>query len=141
MALESIESKILSRIKKCGRGNLLFASDFVLIGEQKSIIEILRRVRKTVLRIRPTWDCSEDLKIMYPMLNLHTNGGRRENTKQTGPSKQNLEGLIPSKKNYLLNHRIIEMTWATKLNIVIHKFHISPLVILLDWGVKFITSI
>lgn len=54
MALESIESKILSRIKKCGRGNLLFASDFVLIGEQKSIIEILRRVRKTVLRIRPT---------------------------------------------------------------------------------------
>ena len=28
MAFESIETKILGRIRKCGRGNLLFASDY-----------------------------------------------------------------------------------------------------------------
>ncbi len=54
MALESIESKILSKIKKCGRGNLLFASDFVRYGEQKSINKALERMMKdgTILRVR-----------------------------------------------------------------------------------------
>lgn len=33
MSSESIESKILSRIRKCGRGNLLFALGIVRDGE------------------------------------------------------------------------------------------------------------
>lgn len=52
MASESIESKILSRIKKCGRGNLLFASDFVRYGEQKTINKALERLAKEGIIVR-----------------------------------------------------------------------------------------
>jgi hypothetical protein len=37
MTSESIETKILGNIRKRGRGNLLFASDFIGYGEQKSV--------------------------------------------------------------------------------------------------------
>ena len=46
MAFESIEKKVLGRIRKCGRGNLLFASDFVRYGEQKSVSKALERMMK-----------------------------------------------------------------------------------------------
>lgn len=76
MALESIESKILSKIKKCGRGNLLFASDFVRYGEQKSINKALERMMKngTILRIShgiyyyPKIDKVLGLGVLYPTL-------------------------------------------------------------------------
>ena len=41
MASESIEKKVLAKMKKCGRGNLFFASDFINYGEQKSISKAL----------------------------------------------------------------------------------------------------
>ena len=76
MASESIESKILSRIKKCGRGNLLFASDFVRYGEQKSISKALERMMKdgTIFRIShgiyyyPKIDKVLGLGVLYPTL-------------------------------------------------------------------------
>lgn len=76
MESESIESKILSSIKKCGRGNLLFASDFVRYGEQKSVSKALERMMKegTILRIShgiyyyPKIDKVLGLGVLYPTL-------------------------------------------------------------------------
>ena len=76
MAFESIETKILGRIRKCGRGNLLFASDFVRYGEQKSVSKALERMMKegTILRIShgiyyyPKIDKVLGLGILYPTL-------------------------------------------------------------------------
>ena len=76
MAFESIETKILERIRKCGRGNLLFASDFVRYGEQKSVSKALERMMKegTILRIShgiyyyPKIDKVLGLGVLYPTL-------------------------------------------------------------------------
>ena len=76
MAFESIESRILGRIRKCGRGNLLFASDFVRYGEQKSVNKALERMMKDgiILRIShgiyyyPKIDKVLGLGILYPTL-------------------------------------------------------------------------
>ena len=76
MAFESIETKILERIRKCGRGNLLFPSDFVRYGEQKSVSKALERMMKegTILRIShgiyyyPKIDKVLGLGVLYPTL-------------------------------------------------------------------------
>lgn len=76
MASESAETKILRRIRKCGRGTLLFASDFVRYGEQKSISKALERMMKdgTILRIShgiyyyPKIDKTLGLGVLYPTL-------------------------------------------------------------------------
>ena len=76
MAFESIETKILERIRKCGRGNMLFASDFVRYGEQKSVSKALERMMTdgTILRIShgiyyyPKVDKVLGLGILYPTL-------------------------------------------------------------------------
>lgn len=76
MAVESVETKILKRIKKCGRGSMLFASDFVRYGEQKSVGKALERMQKdgTILRISrgiyyyPKIDKVLGLGVLYPTL-------------------------------------------------------------------------
>ncbi len=76
MASEPIEKKILMSIQKRGRGNLLFASDFVRYGEQKSVNKALERMMKdgTILRIShgiyyyPKIDKVLGLGILYPTL-------------------------------------------------------------------------
>lgn len=76
MSLESIESKILNKIKKRGRGRMLFASDFVAYGEQKSISKALERMTKdgTILRLShgiyyyPKIDKVLGLGVLYPTL-------------------------------------------------------------------------
>lgn len=76
MASESVETKILSSIKKCGRGNFLFASDFIRYGEQKSVNKALERMMKdgTILRIShgiyyyPKIDKALGLGVLYPTL-------------------------------------------------------------------------
>ena len=76
MAFESIETKILSSIKKCGRGNLLFASDFIRYGEQKSVNKALERMMKDGLILRishgiyyyPKIDKVLGLGVLYPTL-------------------------------------------------------------------------
>ena len=76
MVSESIESKILSSIKKCGRGNLLFASDFIRYGEPKSVNKALERMMKegSIMRIShgiyyyPKIDKVLGLGVLYPTL-------------------------------------------------------------------------
>lgn len=73
---QSIESKIFSRIKKCGRGNLLFASDFIRYGEQKSVNKALERmtIEEKILRIShgiyyyPKIDKVLGLGVLYPSM-------------------------------------------------------------------------
>ena len=63
-------------MKKCGRGNLFFASDFINYGEQKSISKALERMAKesTILRIchgiyfYPKIDKALGLGVLYPTL-------------------------------------------------------------------------
>lgn len=76
MAGQSIEKKVLDLIKKGKRGNLLFASDFVHIGEQKTISKALERLTNdgTILRISrgiycyPKIDKVLGLGVLYPTL-------------------------------------------------------------------------
>ena len=76
MVGQSIETKILNRIKKSGRGTALFASDFIRYGEKKSINKTLERMTNdgTILRIGrgiyyyPKIDKELGLGILYPTL-------------------------------------------------------------------------
>jgi hypothetical protein len=50
--MENIEDKILYRIKKCGRGYVFSASDFVSYGESKSILKALERMTNSGVIVR-----------------------------------------------------------------------------------------
>lgn len=92
--MESIETKILSRIKKCGRGNLLFTSDFVRYGEQKSVNKALERMMKdgTLLRIShgiyyyPKTDKVLGLGVLYPTLEAIAEGIAKRDKARVVPS-------------------------------------------------------
>lgn len=72
----SIESKIVKAIKKCGRGSFFFSADFVRFGEQKSINKALERLSKagTIIRIArglyyyPKVDKALGLGVLLPSL-------------------------------------------------------------------------
>ena len=74
MSGQPIERKILECIKKCGRGKLVFSSDFVRFGEQKTVNKVLERMAKegTILRISrgvyyyPKIDKKLGLGVLYP---------------------------------------------------------------------------
>lgn len=76
MAEQSIKKKELHQIKKGKRGILLFASDFVKLGEQKTISKALERLTndRTILRISrriycyPKIDRVLDMGVLYPTL-------------------------------------------------------------------------
>lgn len=76
MAELSLEKQIHGFIKKKGRGNFLFASDFTILGEQKTINKALERLAKedTVVRISrgvyyyPKIDKVLGLGVLYPTL-------------------------------------------------------------------------
>ncbi len=76
MACQSIEKKVLEQIKKGKRGSLLFASDFMQLGEQKTISKALERLTNdgTILRISrgiycyPKIDKVLGLGVLYPTL-------------------------------------------------------------------------
>ena len=76
MAEKSIESKVIQKIRKCGRGKLYFASDFVGYGENKSVNKALERLAKdgTILRISrgvyyyPRIDKALGLGVLMPTL-------------------------------------------------------------------------
>lgn len=76
MAEQSIEKKVLEQIKKSNRGRLLFAGDFVRLGEQKTINKALERLTKegVILRISrgiycyPKIDKVLGLGVLYPTL-------------------------------------------------------------------------
>lgn len=72
--MENIEDKILRSIKKCGRGLVFSASDFVSYGEPKSILKALERMTNSGVIIRvargiycfPKIDKVLGLGIIYP---------------------------------------------------------------------------
>ena len=76
MACQSIKKKVLEQIKKGKRGSLLFASDFMQLGEQKTISKALERLTNdgTILRISrgiycyPKIDKVLGLGVLYPTL-------------------------------------------------------------------------
>ena len=76
MSEKSIEKRVLEQIKKGKRGNMLFASDFVQLGEQKTISKALERLTNdgTILRISrgiycyPKIDKVLGLGVLYPTL-------------------------------------------------------------------------
>ena len=76
MAELSIEKQIHGLIKKKGRGNFLFASDFTNLGEQKTINKALERLAKEGAIIRlsrgvyyyPKIDKVLGLGVLYPTL-------------------------------------------------------------------------
>lgn len=76
MAELSLEKQVLGLIKKRGRGNFVFASDFTSLGEQKTINKSLERLAKddTIIRISrgvyyyPKIDKVLGLGVLYPTL-------------------------------------------------------------------------
>lgn len=94
MASETIEKKILERIKKCGRGNLFSASDFVRYGEQKTVNKALERMMKDgiILRIShglyyyPKIDKVLGLGILYPTLEDIAEGVAKRDRARIAPT-------------------------------------------------------
>ena len=76
MAELSLEKQVLGLIKKKGRGNFVFASDFTSLGEQKTINKALERLAKEDVIIRisrgvyyyPKIDKVLGLGVLYPTL-------------------------------------------------------------------------
>lgn len=76
MATKSIETQILDSIRKCGRGKMVFASDFMRFGEKKSINKALERMSddEKIIRISrgiyyyPKIDKTLGLGLLYPTL-------------------------------------------------------------------------
>lgn len=76
MHIQSIENKILTSIKKRGKGMAVFSSDFVRFGEQKTINKALERMAKegVILRISrgiyyyPKIDKKLGFGVLYPTL-------------------------------------------------------------------------
>lgn len=74
--MQSIDDKIILSIKKCGRGNVYFTSDFVRYGESKSANKALERLVKSneIIRIArgiyyyPKIDKKLGLGVLYPSL-------------------------------------------------------------------------
>lgn len=76
MAVLSLEKQVFGLIKKKGRGNFVFASDFTNLGEQKTINKVLERLANddTIIRISrgvyyyPKVDKVLGLGVLYPTL-------------------------------------------------------------------------
>ncbi|MDR0973987.1 MAG: DUF6088 family protein [Prevotellaceae bacterium] len=73
---QSIDSKVLCKIKKCGRGKLFFSSDFAAYGEAKSVLKALERLTKAEILLRlspgiyyyPKIDKQLGIGVLYPSL-------------------------------------------------------------------------
>ena len=74
--MQSIDDKILSNIKKRGRGAIFFANDMVQYGQRQSVLKALERMAAagTILRVArgiycyPKIDKELGLGILYPSL-------------------------------------------------------------------------
>jgi hypothetical protein len=72
--MQSIDDKIIARLKKCGGGKVYFASDFAMYGEVKAVQKAIERLAKsqTLLRLArgiyyyPKIDKKLGLGILYP---------------------------------------------------------------------------
>jgi hypothetical protein len=74
--MQSIEDKIINKIKKCGRGKEFFVSDFAVYGEGKSVSKALSNLVKKQVLIKlatgiyyyPKIDKKLGLGVLYPSL-------------------------------------------------------------------------
>lgn len=74
--MQSIDDKIVSYIKKCGRGKVIFVSDFVRYGESRAVNKALERLvlSETIIRVAkgiyyyPKIDKKLGLGVLYPSL-------------------------------------------------------------------------
>ena len=72
--MESTDDKILKRLSKCGRGNIFFPNDFVVLAEIKTILKSLERLTHIGKLIRiargiyyyPKYDKTLGLGVLYP---------------------------------------------------------------------------
>ncbi len=82
MVTESVEAKVIHKIRKCGRGNLFFPSDFVSYGEVKNVHKILERLTSEEMLLRigrgiyyyPKIDKQLGLGVLYPTLEAVAEG-------------------------------------------------------------------
>lgn len=104
MKEQSIEDRILNKIKKCGRGSVFFSADFVSYGEKKSINKALERMTNsgTLLRVGrgiyyyPKIDKELGLGVLYPTLEEIAGGiAKRDKARvvPTGPYALNRLGF------------------------------------------------
>lgn len=74
--MQSVDDKIVSYIKKCGRGKVIFVSDFVRYGESRAVNKALERLVLSEIIIRvakgiyyyPKIDKKLGLGVLYPSL-------------------------------------------------------------------------
>ena len=134
---QSIESKILECVKKCGRGKLVFSSDFVRFGEQKTVNKVLERMAKegTILRISrgiyyyPKIDKKLGLGVLYPTLEAIAEGVAKRDKASIVPT--GLYALI-SRKLTLYNGATIEFKHTAPKNLAFN----SQLAMLLTFAFK-----
>ena len=82
--MQSIEDKILSIIKKCGRGTICFAHDMLRYGQRQSVLKALERMAAsgTILRVArgiycyPKIDKVLGLGMRYPIYGVVVPGLR-----------------------------------------------------------------
>jgi hypothetical protein len=73
---QSIDNKVLEKIKKCGRGRMFFSSDFASYGGAKSVLKALERLTKAKVLLRlsqgiyyyPKMDKELGIGVLYPSL-------------------------------------------------------------------------
>ena len=51
--MQSIDDKVLSKVRKCGRGTIFSSADFTNLGEPKSVLKALERMAnaETIIRV------------------------------------------------------------------------------------------
>ena len=113
--MQTIENKILARLKGGGRGRIFFPADFSTIGESRSVLKALERMtnEKKVVRVAhgiycyPKIDRRLGLGVIYPTLDEIAHAvARRDQARivPTGAQALNLLGLseqVPMNAVYL----------------------------------------
>lgn len=102
--MESIDEKIIKSISKRGRGSIIFSSDFIDMGEHKTVLKSLERLARSGKIIRlargvycyPKQDKKLGLGVLYPSYDEIAMGiARRDKARitPTGAYAMNILGL------------------------------------------------
>lgn len=102
--MESIDEKIIKSISKRGRGSIIFSSDFIDMGEHKTVLKSLERLTRSGKIIRlargvycyPKQDKKLGLGVLYPSYDEIAMGiARRDKARitPTGAYAMNILGL------------------------------------------------
>ena len=111
--MQSIDDKILSNIKKRGRGTIFFANDMVQYGQRQSVLKALERMAAagTILRVArgiycyPKIDKELGLGILYPSLDEIAQAVAKRDKARIAPT-----GV------YALN--VLELSTQVQMNVV-----------------------